>query len=179
VECCVNGIGERAGNAALEELVMSLTVRRDHHQVEHGINLEALVPTSKMLQEFTGISVQPNKSVVGANAFAHESGIHQDGMLKDARTYEIMSAEAIGANGTKLVMGKHSGRHALRVRLQDLGLLLSQDELNEAFARFKVLADTRKEVTDEELKTLVAASGSGANGTHGDGVVEAIGRVYR
>src|SRR6267143_2760516 len=174
VECCVNGIGERAGNTALEELVMALTVRRDHHQVEHGINLEELVPTSTLLQQFTGIAVQPNKAIVGLNAFAHESGIHQDGMLKDARTYEIMAAAAIGAEGTRLVLGKHSGRHALRRRLEDLGLLLTQDELNHAFAGFKSLADYKKEVTDEDL-VLIAESGRRA----ADGVFDAIGHVYR
>ncbi len=174
VECCVNGIGERAGNAALEELVMALTVRRDHHRVEHGINLEELVPTSALLQQFTGIAVQPNKAIVGLNAFAHESGIHQDGMLKDARTYEIMSAAAIGAEGTRLVLGKHSGRHALRRRLEELGLLLTQDELNHAFAGFKSLADYKKEVTDEDL-VLIAQNGRRA----ADGVFDAIGHVYR
>jgi 2-isopropylmalate synthase len=173
VECCVNGIGERAGNAALEELVMALTVRRDHHRVEHGINLEEIVPTSELLQSFTGIAVQPNKAVVGANAFAHENGIHQDGMLKDARTYEIMSAAAVGAEGTRLVLGKHSGRHALRNRLEELGLLLSQEELNHAFAGFKALADDKKEVTDEDLKQL-AHSGRRA----ADGVMDALGHVY-
>jgi 2-isopropylmalate synthase len=174
VECCVNGIGERAGNAALEELVMALTVRRDHHRVQHGINLEEIVPTSELLQRFTGIGVQPNKAVVGANAFAHESGIHQDGMLKDARTYEIMSAAAIGAEGSRLVLGKHSGRHALRNRLEELGLLLSQDELNHAFVGFKALADRKKEVTDEDLFEL-ANSGRRA----ADGVMDALGHVYR
>ncbi|TME38174.1 MAG: 2-isopropylmalate synthase [Chloroflexi bacterium] len=174
IECCVNGIGERAGNAALEELVMALTVRRDHHRVKHGINLEELVPTSALLQQFTGIAVQPNKAIVGLNAFAHESGIHQDGMLKDARTYEIMSAAAIGAEGTRLVLGKHSGRHALRRRLEELGLLLTQDELNHAFAGFKSLADYKKEVTDEDL-VLIAENGRRA----ADGVFDAIGHVYR
>ncbi len=174
VECCVNGIGERAGNAALEELIMALTVRKEHYKMETGINVAEIVPTSDMLQQFTGVSVQPNKAVVGANAFAHESGIHQDGMLKDARTYEIMSAQAIGADGTKLVMGKHSGRHALRVRLEQLGLLIGQDELNDAFARFKELADTKKEVTDEDLKHIVRTGQQKA-----DGVIEAIGRLYR
>jgi 2-isopropylmalate synthase len=174
VECCVNGIGERAGNAALEELVMALTVRRDHHRVEHGINLDQLVPTSALLQRFTGIPVQPNKAIVGLNAFAHESGIHQDGMLKDARTYEIMSAAAIGAEGTRLVLGKHSGRHALRRRLEELGLLLTQDELNHAFVGFKSLADYKKEVTDEDL-VLIAQNGRRA----ADGVFDAIGHVYR
>jgi 2-isopropylmalate synthase len=174
VECCINGIGERAGNAALEELVMALTVRRDHHRVEHGINLEQLVPTSTLLQEFTGVSVQPNKAIVGLNAFAHESGIHQDGMLKDARTYEIMSAAAIGAEGTRLVLGKHSGRHALRARLEELGLLLTQEELNHAFAGFKQLADYKKEVTDEDLVQIAQTGRRKA-----DGVFDAIGHVYR
>src|SRR3984893_7417534 len=118
VECCVNGVGERAGNAALEELVMSLTVRRDHHRVDHGINIEELVPTSALLQQFTGIPVRPNKAVVGANAFGLESSLQQEGMLEDAHTYATMSAAAIGTAGTPLVLGKHSGRHALRVRLE-------------------------------------------------------------
>ena len=174
VECCINGIGERAGNAALEEVVMALTVRRDHHRVEHGINIDELVPTSDLLQRFTGVAVQPNKAVVGANAFAHESGIHQDGMLKDARTYEIMSAAAIGAEGTRLVLGKHSGRHALRRRLEELGLLLTQEELNHAFVGFKSLADYKKEVTDEDL-VRIAENGRRA----ADGVFDAIGHVYR
>jgi 2-isopropylmalate synthase len=174
VECCVNGIGERAGNAALEELVMALTVRKDRYGIELGINHEELVPSSLLLQEFTGVGVQPNKAVVGANAFAHESGIHQDGMLKDARTYEIMSAAAIGAEGTKLVLGKHSGRHALRVRLEQLGVSLSPEELKHVFAGFKDLADTKKEVNDDDLRSLVATSQLQA-----DGVMDAIGRVYR
>ena len=174
VECCLNGIGERAGNAALEELVMALTVRRDHHRVEHGIKLDQLVPASALLQEFTGVRVQPNKAIVGVNAFAHESGIHQDGMLKDARTYEIMSAAAVGAEGTRLVLGKHSGRHALRRRLEELGLLLTQEELNHAFAGFKLMADYKKEVTDEDL-VLIAQNGRRA----ADGVFDAIGHVYR
>jgi 2-isopropylmalate synthase len=174
VECCINGIGERAGNAALEELVMALTVRRDHHRVQHGINMEEIVATSALLQRFTGIGVQPNKAIVGANAFAHESGIHQDGMLKDARTYEIMSAAAIGAEGSRLVLGKHSGRHALRSRLEELGLLLSQEELNHAFVSFKALADLQKEITDEDL-LHVAQTGRRA----ADGVMDALGHVYR
>ena len=174
VECCLNGIGERAGNAALEDLVMALTVRRDHHRVDHGIKLDQLVPASALLQEFTGVRVQPNKAIVGVNAFAHESGIHQDGMLKDARTYEIMSAAAIGAEGTRLVLGKHSGRHALRRRLEELGLLLTQEELNHAFAGFKLMADYKKEVTDEDL-VLIAQNGRRA----ADGVFDAIGHVYR
>ena len=169
IECCINGIGERAGNAALEELVMALTVRRDHHHVEHGINIEELVPTSNMLQQFTGILVQPNKAVVGLNAFAHESG-----MLDDARTYESMSAAAIAAEATRVALGKHSGRHALRMRLEELGLLLNQEELNHAFAGLKTLADYKKEVTDEDLRQI-AQNGRRA----ADGVFDAIGHVYR
>jgi 2-isopropylmalate synthase len=174
VECCVNGIGERAGNASLEELALALAVRRDHHKVQHGINLEEIVPTSEMLTRFTGVDVQPNKAIVGANAFAHESGIHQDGMLKDARTYEIMSAAAVGAEGTRFVLGKHSGRHALRHRLEELGLLLNQDELNHAFAEFKVLADRQKEVSDDDLRELAQTGKRAA-----DGVMAALGHVYR
>ncbi len=174
VECCINGIGERAGNAALEELALALAVRRDQYHVQHGLRLEEIVPTSELLQRFTGIGVQPNKAIVGANAFAHESGIHQDGMLKDARTYEIMSAAAIGAEGTRLVLGKHSGRHALRHRLEELGLLLSQDELNHAFAGFKALADRQKEVTDADLRELAQTGRRAA-----DGVMDALGHVYR
>jgi len=165
VECCVNGIGERAGNAALEELVMALTVRRDHHHVEHGIKLEELVPTSALLQQFTGVLVQPNKAIVGANAFAHE-----DGMLKDARTYG-MSAAAVGAAAT---LGRGAGQPALRARLEQLGLLLSQEELNHAFAGFESLADYKKEVTDEDLKRLAQKGRRAA-----EGVFEAIGHVYR
>src|SRR5712691_10487434 len=171
VECCVNGIGERAGNAALEELVMALTVRRDHHRVQHGITLEELVPTSAMLQQFTGVLVQPNKAIVGANAFAHERGIHEDGMLKDARTYGMMSAAAVGATGT---LGRGAGQPALRARLEQLGLLLSQEELNHAFAGFESLADYKKEVTDEDLKHLAQKGRRAA-----EGVFDAIGHVYR
>ncbi|MDQ3812140.1 MAG: 2-isopropylmalate synthase, partial [Chloroflexota bacterium] len=116
VECCVNGIGERAGNAALEELALALSVRRDHYRVQHGIKLEEIVPSSELLQRFTGVAVQPNKAIVGANAFAHEAGIHQDGMLKHKRTYEIMDAATVGLSDSQLVLGKHSGRHAFRVR---------------------------------------------------------------
>jgi 2-isopropylmalate synthase len=165
VECCVNGIGERAGNAALEELVMALTVRRDHHQVEHGIKQEELVPTSAMLQQFTGVLVQPNKAIVGANAFAPERG-----MLRDAQTYEM----AFSAAGTRNVLSRDAGQHALRTRLEELGLLLSQEELNHAFADFKSLADSTNEVTDEDLKRLAQKGRRAA-----EGVFDAIGHVYR
>src|SRR5438270_4023912 len=163
IECCVNGIGERAGNAALEELVMALSVRRDHHQVEHSINIEELVPTSALLQQFTGVAVQPNKAIVGANAFAPD--------FKDAHTYEMMSAAAVGR---RIVLGKDSGQQALRTRLEELGLLLSQEELNHAFAGFESLADYNKEVTDEDLKRLAQKGRRAA-----EGVFDAIGHVYR
>jgi len=163
LECCVNGIGERAGNAALEELVMALSVRRDHHRVEHSINIEELVPTSTLLQQFTGVAVQPNKAIVGANAFAPD--------FKDAHTYEMMSAAAVGR---RIVLGKDSGQQALRTRLEELGLLLSQEELNHAFAGFESLADYNKEVTDEDLKRLAQKGRRAA-----EGVFEAIGHVYR
>jgi 2-isopropylmalate synthase len=172
VECCVNGIGERAGNTALEELVMALTVRRDHHQIAHGIHLEQLGPTSSMLQQFTGVLVQPNKAIVGLNAFEH---VVEEGVLQsEARTYKSMSAAAIGAEATRLVLGKESGRQALRTRLEELGLLLTQDELNHAFVGFQNLADDKHEVTDEDLRQI-AQNGRRA----ADGVFDAIGHVYR
>jgi 2-isopropylmalate synthase len=156
IECCINGIGERAGNAALEEVVMALSVRKDFFNLQHEINLAELHPTSRMLQEFTGISVQPNKAIVGANAFAHESGIHQDGMLKDRRTYEIMEANALGyIDGSRLILGKHSGRHALKVRLAQLGYQVNVDELKQAFAAFKSVADFKKEVSDDDLHRIM------------------------
>jgi len=169
VECCVNGIGERAGNAALEELVMALSVRQDHHRVEHGINLEELVPTSALLQQFTGVPVQPNKAIVGRNAFAPESG-----MRLDARTYELMSAAAVGGSGRRTALAKDAGQQAVRTRLEELGLLLSQEELKHAFAGFESLTDYIKEVTDEDLKRLAQKSRRAA-----EGVFEAIGHVYR
>jgi 2-isopropylmalate synthase len=174
VHCCVNGIGERAGNTALEELVMALTIRKDHHRVEHGINLEELVPTSRLLQDFTGVSVQPNKAIVGANAFAHQVDWHQEGMLSDARTYEIMSAAAIGADGSRFVLGRHSSRTAFRQRLEELGLLLTPEEMTHAFAGFQQLTDSKNQVTDEDLQQL-ARTGR----TRAEGVMDAIGHVYR
>jgi 2-isopropylmalate synthase len=156
IECCINGIGERAGNAALEEVVMALSVRQDLFGAHHEINLSEIHPTSQMLQEFTEVRVQPNKAIVGANAFAHEAGIHQDGMLKDRRTYEIMEANALGyTHGSRLVLGKHSGRHALKVRLAALGYDLSMEELNGAFAAFKNVADFKKEVSDADLHEIM------------------------
>ncbi len=156
VECTINGIGERAGNASLEEIVMALHTRKDLYAVTTRINTAQIYKTSRMVSSFTGIPVQPNKAVVGSNAFAHESGIHQDGVLKEASTYEIMDARAIGLAKSSLVMGKHSGRHALRVRLEELGYKLSPEELNRAFVRFKEIADKKKEVSDRDLEAIVA-----------------------
>jgi 2-isopropylmalate synthase len=158
VHCCMNGIGERAGNAALEEVVMALSVRRDQHGVEHRVNLEQLLPTSAMLQQFTGVMVQPNKAIVGLNAYAHDkNGLHGDAMVEDARTYGIQSE-----------------RDALRRRLEELGLLLNQDELNHAFGDYLSLTDYQADVSDEDL-VRIAQNGRRA----ADGVFDAIGHVYR
>jgi 2-isopropylmalate synthase len=156
VECTINGIGERAGNASLEEVVMALHTRKDLYKVTTGINTSQIYKTSRMVSSYTGIPVQPNKAIVGGNAFAHESGIHQDGVLKERTTYEIIDARSIGLAKSALVMGKHSGRHALRVRLEELGYRLTGDELNKAFARFKEIADKKKEVSDRDLEAIVA-----------------------
>jgi 2-isopropylmalate synthase len=156
VECTINGIGERAGNAALEEIVMALRTRHDAVPVSNGIVTEKILRTSKLLATITGFDVQPNKAIVGRNAFAHESGIHQDGMLKNARTYEIMTPESVGWTNTNLVMGKHSGRAAFRDKLRALGYgELGDNALNDAFRRFKDLADRKKIVYDEDLVALV------------------------
>ena len=155
VECTVNGIGERAGNASLEEIVMSLKVRRDFFQATTGIDTRQIYKTSRLVSSLTGLSVQPNKAIVGENAFRHESGIHQDGVLKFRRTYEIMRASDIGLSESKLVLGKLSGRHAFAQRLSQLGFKLSKDELDRAFVRFKTLADKKKEVFDEDLTAIV------------------------
>ncbi|WNZ46370.1 2-isopropylmalate synthase [Leptolyngbya boryana CZ1] len=166
LECTINGIGERAGNASLEELVMALHVRRSYFNpylgrpVESetpltGIHTQEIYKTSRLVSSLTGMLVQPNKAIVGANAFAHESGIHQDGMLKNRQTYEIMDAKTIGLNDTLLILGKHSGRNAFRSRLGELGFELTDQELNKAFVRFKELADKKKEVTDRDLESIV------------------------
>ena len=159
VECTVNGLGERAGNAALEEIVMALKVRSDvFDNVETGINTREIYPTSRLIASITGIEPQPNKAIVGKNAFAHESGIHQDGVLKNKRTYEIFSPEEIGLDvNDTLVMGKHSGRAAFKDKLEKLGFSLGEEELNEAFARFKELADKKKEIYDDDLRALVTS----------------------
>jgi 2-isopropylmalate synthase len=155
VECTINGLGERAGNAALEEVVMALRTRQDLLPYTTGIETECITRASKLVSTITGFVVQPNKAIVGANAFAHESGIHQDGMLKHAQTYEIMTPESVGLNQSKLVMGKHSGRHAFRVKLKELGYELGDNAVNDAFRRFKDLADKKKDVYDEDLVALV------------------------
>lgn len=155
-EVTVNGIGERAGNTSLEEVVMALRTRRPIFELETGINTQQIARVSKLVSNYTGIVVQPNKAIVGANAFAHEAGIHQDGMLKHQTTYEIMRPEDVGVNQSKLVMGKHSGRHALRSRLAEMGHSLDEVELDKAFARFKQLADRKKTVTDADLEAIIA-----------------------
>jgi len=160
VECTINGLGERAGNASLEEVVMAVRTRGDIFPVETGIDSSQIVPASKLVSQITGYAVQPNKAIVGANAFAHESGIHQDGVLKHRETYEIMRAEDVGWSQNKLVLGKHSGRNAFKTRLQELGIELAGDEaLNAAFTRFKELADKKHEIFDEDLQALVSDEG--------------------
>jgi 2-isopropylmalate synthase len=155
-EVTINGIGERAGNTSLEEVVMTLKTRHPVFGLETGIDTTQIARLSKLVSNYTGIVVQPNKAIVGANAFAHEAGIHQDGMLKHQTTYEIMRPEDVGVNQSKLVMGKHSGRHALRARLAEMGHSLDDVELDKAFARFKELADRKKTVTDADLEALIA-----------------------
>ena len=156
VECTINGIGERAGNCSMEEVVMALKTRKDFFKASTNINTKEIVRTSRLVSKITGIPVQPNKAIVGANAFAHESGIHQDGLLKEKTTYEIMRPEDIGLQSTKLVMGKHSGRHAFKTRLKELGFTLSQEEIENLFERFKRLADQKKDIYDEDLEALVS-----------------------
>jgi len=155
VECTINGIGERAGNAALEEIVMAIRTRSDVLPYDTGINAAMLTRASKLAAAATSFPVQYNKAIVGRNAFAHESGIHQDGMIKNAQTYEIMTPESVGVSKTSLVMGKHSGRNAFRTRLGEMGYDLSDNQLEDAFVRFKELADRKKHVYDEDIEALV------------------------
>lgn len=156
VEVTINGIGERAGNTSLEEVVMAMHTRPALFGIQHGIETTQIARASRMVSNYTGIPVQPNKAIVGANAFAHEAGIHQDGMLKNNMTYEIMKPETVGVNASRLVLGKHSGRHALKARFVELGYNLSDDELDQAFTRFKELADKKKVITDADLEALVS-----------------------
>ncbi len=155
VECTINGIGERAGNASLEEIVMALRVRADKYAYHTAIATEQLYPTSQMLEEITEIPVQPNKAIIGRNAFAHEAGIHQDGMLKNRLTYEIMTPQSVGVPDSKLVLGKHSGRHALSLRCEQLGYHFERRELDEIYRKFVVLADQIKHVHDHHLLGLI------------------------
>ncbi len=155
VECTINGIGERAGNASLEEIVMILNVRKKHLGYYTDINSKEIYNSSKMVSGFTGIIVQPNKAVVGENAFAHESGIHQDGMIKDRNTYEIMTPKTVGVSETKIVLGRHSGRHGLKLRLLELGYTLTEKKLDKIYQLFSDLADKKKEVYDDDLRILM------------------------
>jgi 2-isopropylmalate synthase len=156
VECTINGIGERAGNAAMEEIVMALKTRPKFFNADTKIVTQEIYKTSRLVSKITGIVVQPNKAIVGENAFAHEAGIHQDGFLKERSTYEILKPEDVGIPKSKLILGKHSGRHAFKARLIELGYDLSDDELNRAFEKFKHLADQKKHIFDEDIEALVS-----------------------
>ncbi len=167
VECTINGLGERAGNASLEEVVMAVRTRQDIFSCDTRLDTTQIVPCSRLVSSITGFPVQPNKAVVGTNAFAHESGIHQDGVLKQRETYEIMRAEDVGWKANRMVLGKHSGRNAFKSRLLELGYEFeTQDELNEAFARFKDLADKKHEIYDEDLHALVNETATSADHEH-------------
>jgi 2-isopropylmalate synthase len=155
-EVTINGIGERAGNAALEEVVMALRTRTDAYSLSTGVDAAQIVRASRMVSNLTGISVQVNKAIVGANAFAHEAGIHQDGLLKNRRTYEIIRPEDVGFSKSRLILGKHSGRHALRERLAQMGYEFDAKRVEVAFARFKELGEKKREVTDADLEALIA-----------------------
>jgi 2-isopropylmalate synthase len=155
VECTINGLGERAGNTAMEEVVMAVRTRSDQVSVHTDIAIEHIHPSSRLVSTITGMPVQPNKAIVGANAFAHEAGIHQDGVLKERTTYEIMNPSDIGLTKGNLVLGKHSGRHALKDRIEVMGYSLSDDELERVFSRFKNLADLRKEIFDEDIEAII------------------------
>jgi 2-isopropylmalate synthase len=155
VEGTINGIGERAGNAALEEVAVALYIRQDYYQATTRLNLQEIKRTSNLVSKLTGMVVPPNKAVVGKNAFAHESGIHQDGVLKEKTTYEIISPELVGVQSNSMVLGKHSGRHALRNRVTELGYTLTEEEINKLFVRFKELADKKKDITDDDLVALI------------------------
>ncbi|MBF0506965.1 MAG: 2-isopropylmalate synthase [Nitrospirae bacterium] len=156
VECTINGIGERAGNCSMEEVVMNLATRKDFYQAATKINTQEIIRTSRLVTRITGIAVQPNKAIVGANAFAHESGIHQDGLLKEKMTYEIIRPQDIGLRRTELVLGKHSGRHAFKERLSELGYELTAEEVETAFNKFKHLADQKKNIFDEDIEALIS-----------------------
>jgi 2-isopropylmalate synthase len=156
IECTINGIGERAGNCSMEEVVMALRTRGDLFNADTAIKTEEIMRASRLVSKITGMYVQPNKAIVGENAFAHESGIHQDGLLKEKTTYEIIRPESIGLHSAKLVLGKHSGRHAFKTRLQKLGYSLTDDELNSVFEKFKKLADQKKDIFDDYIEALIS-----------------------
>jgi 2-isopropylmalate synthase len=167
IECTINGLGERAGNASLEEVVMAVRTRQDVFACQTGIDTREIVTCSKLVSSITGFPVQPNKAIVGANAFAHESGIHQDGVLKSRETYEIMRAEDVGWTANRMVMGKHSGRNAFKSRMTELGFeFSSEEELNDAFFRFKQLADKKHDIFDEDLQALISEVGFEAEDEH-------------
>ncbi len=167
VECTINGLGERAGNASLEEIVMAVRTRQDIFGCDTGLDTTQIVPASRLVSGITGFPVQPNKAIVGANAFAHESGIHQDGVLKNRETYEIMRAEDVGWSTNRMVLGKHSGRNAFRTRLNELGISFeAEEELNDAFKRFKDLADKKHEIYDDDLQALVTDASVEAENEH-------------
>ena len=167
IECTINGLGERAGNTALEEIVMALRTRKDYFDLICNIDATQIVPASKMVSHITGFVVQPNKAVVGANAFAHTSGIHQDGILKNRETYEIMRAEDVGWTANKIVLGKLSGRNAFKQRLHDLGIVVEAEaDVNEAFTRFKALADQKAEIFDEDIIAIMSDTASAEEGEH-------------
>ncbi len=177
-EVTVNGIGERAGNTALEEIVMALRTRPQVYGLSTGIDTTQITRTSRMVSNYTGMLVQPNKAITGGNAFSHEAGIHQDGMLKHQATYEIMTPETVGLTQSNLVLGKHSGRHAFRVRLEELGYELDDDQLNLAFRRFKELADKKKTVTDADIEALIADEFYGPEEVfHMEGIQVACGQM--
>ncbi len=167
VECTINGLGERAGNASLEEIVMAVRTRQDIFDCDTNLDATQIVPASRLVSGITGFPVQPNKAIVGANAFAHESGIHQDGVLKNRETYEIMRAEDVGWSTNRMVLGKHSGRNAFRTRLNELGINFEvEEELNDAFKRFKDLADKKHEIYDDDLQALVTDASVGVENEH-------------
>ncbi len=183
VECTINGIGERAGNASLEEIVMAMRVRPDRYPYDTGVASEQIFPASQLLAEMTGTSVQPNKAITGRNAFAHEAGIHQDGMLKNPLTYEIMTPQSVGVPDSRLVLGKHSGRHALGLRCEQLGFRFNRRELDEVYRRFVVLADKIKHVQEHDLLELIqeargAASHLASGQAEGPAVAGAVGQSY-
>ena len=156
VECTINGIGERAGNTAMEEIVMALQTRKDLYGLYTKINTEQIYKTSRLLTQITGISVQPNKAIVGANAFAHESGIHQDGLIKEKITYEIMTQQSVGISDTHIVLGKHSGRNAISHHLKKMGYVLNDEQINKVATRVKELADVKKDIYDEDLEAILS-----------------------